>query len=93
MCGVVSFKKPVETKPSATKIPETIRVILGPAFLQIKLPKKAPRQKKHIVNVKLKASVESLKLNDSLNGIFKIDQAYKTPEKSMAERSVGDEVL
>jgi hypothetical protein len=83
MCGVVSLKKPVETKPSATKIPETIRVILGPVFLQIKLPAKAPRQKKHMVRVKLNASAESAHPNTSLNGTFKIDQAYSTPENSI----------
>jgi hypothetical protein len=58
-------------------------VSLVPIFLQIRLPQKAPRQKKHIVNVKLKAKTESLHPDSFLNGIFKIDQAYKTPEKSI----------
>ena len=71
-----------------TNKPEIISVIFGPSFLQIRLPKKAPRQKKHIVNVKLKARTESLQLNSVLNGIFKIDQAYSTPEKSIVKTPV-----
>lgn len=78
-----AVRKPVAIKPVPTSAPAIISVIFVPIFLQIRLPKNAPRQKKHIVNVKLKASVESLQLNTVLNGIFNIDQAYKTPEKSI----------
>ena len=79
---------PVTTKPIPTKAPAIISVILGPIFLQIRLPKNAPKQKKHIVRVKLKASEESLHPKTSLKGIFKMDQAYKTPEKSIAKTPV-----
>ena len=77
-----ALKRPVETNPMPTNAPAIISVILGPIFLQIKLPKNAPKQKKHIVNVKLNAKTESLHSNSLLKGIFKIDQAYNTPEKS-----------
>ena len=83
--GIVPLRRPVATKPTPTSIAEIKSVILGPSFLQIRLPKKAPRQKKHIVNVKLKARTESLQLNSDLKGIFNIDQAYNTPEKSIVK--------
>ena len=73
--GTLLLRRPVEIKPIPTNIPEINKVIFGPIFLHIRLPKKAPRQKKHIVKVKLKARVESLNPKSSLNGIFKIDQA------------------
>ena len=70
-------------KPAPTSAPAIISVILGPMRLQIKLPKNAPRQKKHIVKVKLRAYDESLQPNSSLNGIFNIDQAYRIPENNI----------
>ena len=45
--------------------------------------KKTHKQKKHMVMVKLNASAESDQAKTSLNGIFKIDQAYNTPENNI----------
>ena len=42
-----------------------------------------PMQKKHIVNVKFKASWEGVHPNSSVRGAFKIDQAYIIPAKSI----------
>ena len=76
-------------KPAPTRRPASMSVIFGPAFLQIRLPAKAPRQKKHIVSVKLNASEESLHSKTDLNGILRIDQAYKTPENSIEKTPIA----
>ena len=86
---MLAFSRPVITNPAPTRAPAMTSVIFGPIFLQIRLPKNAPRQKKHIVRVKLRASTESLHPNSSLNGIFSIDQAYSTPEKSITKTPVA----
>jgi hypothetical protein len=80
-----AVSKPVSVKPTPTSTPAIISVNLEPIFLQIRLPKNAPKQKKHIASVKFNASDESLQLKTSLKGTFKIDQAYKTPEKSIVK--------
>ena len=77
----------VEIKPAATKMPAVKRAILCPAFLERRLPIKAPMQKKHIVTVKFNARREG-ETPESAKGILRIDQAYKTPEKSIAKTPV-----
>jgi len=74
---------PVIANPAPTRIPDNIRGTLELNLLLSKLPKNAPRQKKHMVTVKLKASAESLHPYTSLNGTFSIDHAYSIPEKSI----------
>ena len=73
--GVLMPSKPDNIKPKPTNAPEMSRVNLGPIFLQIRLPKNAPMQKKHIVKVKLRDKTEASHLYSVINGVFKIDQA------------------
>ena len=67
--SISAFNKEVKPNPSPTSIPAMMSVNLTLMRLHMMLPKKAPRQKKHIVSVKLSASDESLHIKTSLNGI------------------------
>ena len=69
--------------PAAASIPAMIRAILCPKPLLIFAPSRPPMQKKLIARVKFSASAEALQPKAEAKGDFKMDQAYKTPAKSM----------
>jgi hypothetical protein len=70
-------------KPENTRMAEMTAVTLGEVFLVNTPETIPPMQKKHIVNVKFKASWEGVHPNSSVRGAFKIDQAYIIPAKSI----------
>ena len=86
--GDSAWISPVKTKPDATNIPEMIWANLCPVFFAMRLPINAPMQKKHIVSVKFNERTEG-ENPISAKGILSIDQAYKTPEKSIAKTPVA----
>ena len=86
---MLSEMKAVPQKPMPVSMAERMRVFAVPIILNSLLPKKAPRQKVHIVRVKLKANAESLNPEISLKGIFSMDQAYIIPANSIANMPVA----
>ena len=81
---LLPFKRPVSAIPLPAKTAETMVDSFTPILRLKKLPKRPPKQKEHIVIVKLRESCCGSQPKSVAKGTLRIDQAYIIPAKSIA---------